>query len=128
MKISKNIFRSTFVLVLAISFMSVVSSCKKDEGPDLTTEITDDYTGVMVVSPDFTSDDYTVTVTKVNNHRIKITPEDNHASTFEVNIKEGDNGVIVSDETAITISFENNHLSYAHVSGGHAEEFSGDKQ
>ena len=130
MKNSKQFIRYAFIFMLVISFSNVISSCKKeDDTKDLTTEITANYNGVMLVAPGFQSDDYTVTVTKISNNRIKITPEDNNALSFEVDIKEGSNGAIISDESSIVIQFSSTDLSYSYVnSDSNQEQFSGTKQ
>ncbi len=129
MKKPKQFIRSAFIFILVISFSSVVSSCKKeDDTKDLTTEITTNYNGVMNVAPGFQSDDYTVTVSKISNNRIKITPEDNNASSFEVDIKEGSNGVILSDDSTIVIQFSSSDLNYTYLnSNSNQEQFSGSK-
>ena len=78
------------LLVLTIS-LSVFTSCTKDE-VDIAKEVVYVYNGTFN-STDFQSLDYDVTVTKVNNNTIKITPEDSHGTSFEVTITSGNNGV-----------------------------------
>ena len=80
------------LLVLTIS-LSIFTSCTKEkEEEDIAKEVTYVYNGTFNTT-EFQSLDYDVTVTKVDNTTIKITPEDSHGASFEVTLTSANNGV-----------------------------------
>lgn len=129
---------TTLMLVLLITLSFSLTSCDKDEqSKDLTktivTESTEhsDYVGNMAVTGAivFTNSNYKITVERIDNNTIKIIPEDSNASSFTVDLKDGANGAIVSEDATLGVSFEESEgemtLSYGYVHAGNTEVFSG---
>ncbi len=115
---------------MAVSLVTL-SSCKKDTPePDLAEKVVSTYVGDFQSST-FQSVGYKVTVTKVNNTKIKITPEDNHGTTLEVGITET-SGTYAGSTNGFVITFQEVNgvmtLNYANTTAGSTEQFSGTKQ
>jgi hypothetical protein len=90
MKIIKN---PKLLVVLVIAFsLAVFTSCTKED--DVTATVTQTYVGFFNTTAGFSSTDYKVTVTKVDNTTVKITPEDENGTEFEVAVSLGENGAV----------------------------------
>lgn len=127
----KTNFKTAIILFLSVVTLSL-TSCSEEEEKDITVEVVDTYTGVLNVADGYQSTNYSVTVTKVNNTKLKITPQDSNATAFEVDIMEGTNSAIVAVNSTATFSvtFTNTageySLSYIYTnSNDKAEEFTG---
>jgi len=106
------------------------TSCKKDDTkPDITTDIVTEsngstYNGTFN-SATIQSTDFDVVVTKVNNTKIKITPE--QGTAFEVEITE-DNGTISASENQVIFQKVNDVMTLTYNNTSAGEQFVGKKQ
>jgi len=127
MKLSKLTNPKLLVLlVLTISLLNFTSCAKDDEADDITKEIVYTYVGSFITT-DFSSVTYKVAVSKVDNTTVKITPEDNHGDSFEVNISLGGNGAVIGDANQVVFANDGNGnmaLSYKKDT----QQFAGIKQ
>ncbi len=110
------------MLFLMVAAVTIISSCTKDE-EDITAPVTKVYEGVFQNSNGFQSIDYTVTVTKVDYHTIKVTPEDSNGTAFESVIIVNALGNQVDDSAALTFSTIAGKLTLSYNRSG--EQFTG---
>lgn len=87
-------------LALCATFFLLTQSCKKDEGPDLTTSIVGTYTGTINDSVVNTSNtvhaNETVTISKVDNSHIKVTSSYSLFLDYEAELVESSTGVVLT--------------------------------
>ncbi len=118
------------LFLLAVSLLTF-SSCKKDsEKPDLAKEVVSTYEGAFQsASGTFQSTDYKVTVSKIDNTKIKIEPEDSNGTTMEVTIAESSGTYAGSaDGFAITFQEINGVMTLSYSTSATSEQFTGEKQ
>jgi len=96
-KLQINLGLIVFLALLSSSVL--LTSCSKDDDDDKTTKITATYTG-QFNTLNFQSENYKVTVKKVDDNTIKIVPEDNHGTSFEAD-------VLLMTDSGITCDVEN---------------------
>jgi len=98
------------LVVLVMSFsIAVLTSCKKEE-EDITVDVTYTYEGAFDNGNGFQSTDYEVSVTKVNYNTVKITPEDNNGTSFEVTIIPNTTTGAYADSTGEVVFAESNNV------------------
>jgi hypothetical protein len=121
-------------LLLLVFVTSVITiSCNNGNNivPDLTEDITGTYIGSLnVTSPSYQNTSYVVTVSKVTNTRVRITPQDSNASTWEQDIMKPTASTVTcvictTSQFSVTLSQNPVTLAYNYNS---AEQFSGTKQ
>lgn len=87
-------------LALCATFFLLTQSCKKDEGPDLTTSIVGTYTGTINDSVVNTSNtvhaNETVTISKVDNSHVKVTSSYSLFLDYEAELIESSTGVVLT--------------------------------
>ena len=115
-----------FLFLVAAVVLIAFSSCKKDDPvPDIAVKVISTYNGTFN-STNHQSTDYDVFVTKISNDKIKIAPEDNNGTSFEVTLKES-NGVYVSATNAVSFQEINGVMTLSY-SSSNGEQFTGKKQ
>ena len=123
-------FGITFVVIALMASSMFFTSCAKDDDIDLTIDLVGLYEGEFA-SLLATEEYYEVTVSKVDNNTVKITPEDDNGTTFEITIlNEGDGTYTCLNCSTVQITFgvsgEDVDLDYSLSSS--SEAFNGDKQ
>ena len=115
---------------LAITVGIFTTSCNNNDN-DLTENLVGTYVGEIHVLPATNVSNYTVVVTRVNDSRVKITPEDNQASTWEMDIVENSSTSYTCAECSVTqLTFDLSHSPHtiAYDYNNNAEQFTGEKQ
>ena len=115
------------LLFLMVVSLIAFTSCKKDDPkPDLAGEVAGMYKGAFQKST-YQVNGYKVTITKLENDKVKIEPEDSEGTAFELSINEIA-GKYVGSTDNVTISFSkaNEIWNLSYVYNG--EQFSGVKQ
>ena len=115
-----------FLFLVAAVVLVAFTSCKKDDdAPDLAKKVVSTYNGTFN-STNHQSTDYDVFVTKVSNDKIKIAPEDNNGTSFEVTIKES-NGTYASTTNAVSFREINGVMTLSYEISN-VEQFTGGKK
>lgn len=118
------------LLFLICTVSIIISSCNNND-TDLTENLVGTYVGEIHVLPSTNVSNYSVVVTRVNDSRVKITPQDNQASTWEMDIIENSGTSYTCDECSVTqLTFDLSHSPHtiAYNYNSNAEQFSGEKQ
>ncbi len=129
----KNSYMSkNFTLLFLFTGSLFIVSCNSNNSlPDLTTGITGTYLGsINVSSPSLQNTSYTVTVSQVNNNRVRITPSTGGATTWEMDIMKPTSNVVTcvtcgANQLTFVTSGSSISLNYNYNSN---EQFSGTKQ
>jgi hypothetical protein len=126
----KNILQ----LLILVSVISIANtSCNNGNSiiPDLTEGITGTYIGSLnVSSPSYQNTSYVVTVSKVSSTRVRITPQDSNASTWEQDIMKPTSTTVtcvVCTTNQLSIVLSQSPYTLAYNYNG-VEQFSGTKQ
>jgi hypothetical protein len=120
--------KKLFFLLFTTSI--IISSCNNNEN-DLTEKLVGTYVGEIHILPSTNVSNYTVVVTRVNDNRVKITPQDSQASTWEMDIIENSGTSYTCDGcsvTQLTFDLSHNPHTIAYNYNSNAEQFSGEKQ
>ncbi len=120
--------KKIFFLICTVSI--IISSCNTNDENDLTDNLVGTYVGEIHVLPSTNVSNYSVVVTRVNDTRVKMTPQDNQASTWELDIVENSSTSYTCAECGATqltfdLSHSPNTIAYDY---NNAEQFSGLKQ
>lgn len=123
-------FRPLLILVFVISLLN--TSCNNNTVPSITDDVTGTYIGSMnVVSPSYQNVGYVVTVTSVSATRVKITPQDNHATAWEQDVMKPSATSITCVSCGVNqLSFDLSHspATIAYNYNNNGEQFAGSKQ
>lgn len=126
-----NLLKISTRLVLLLAITALTFSSCGDEETDITVDLVGTYLGALNVGSGTQEVGYKVTVSKVNHNTVKVTPEDDKATEFEVTII-GAAGVYscVTDCNDIIVAFNVGDLvtefGYTY-SGTESEQFAGVK-
>ncbi len=114
-------------LFMAIS-LALLTSCIKTQEVDLAAQVIEEsniYKGVFN-SGTFQSVNYMVTITRINNSTIKITPEDSNGSSFEITLQEGAGGKIENSAQGQFVLSELSGNAKSLIYNINGDQFSGD--
>ena len=86
-----------YLLLLLLATSITFTDCSKDEGEDLTVEITGDYIGAYGSNPFGQISPYEVTVTRVDNNHVSIKPKSSSEfDEFEIQLERFNSSTINS--------------------------------
>jgi hypothetical protein len=120
-----------FSLLFSVISLFIVSCNSSTSIPDLTEGITGTYIGSLnVTNPSLQNTSYTVTVSKVSNSKVRVTPSTGQASTYEMDIMKPTSTLITCvacspNQLTFQTSGSSVWVSYNYNSN---EQFNGSKQ
>lgn len=120
------------LLILTFITSIIATSCNNNTVPSIADDVTGTYIGSMnVASPSYQNTSYVVTVTSVSSTRVRITPQDSHASAWEQDVMKPSSTsitcvVCTTNQLSFDLSHSPNTIAYNYSNS--AEQFSGAKQ
>lgn len=121
-----------FAITLAFATVTLLNGCNSDEAAYTVNDLVGTYVGVMNVSnPSFTNALYNVSVSKVSNTTVRITPSTSAASTWTaalINISGTFTCTVSCLQEQITFTYQQNRWVVAYNYGSNNEQYSGTKQ
>ena len=123
-------FHPLLFLTFIISLVTI--SCNNNTVPSITDGVTGTYIGnINVASPSYQNTSYVVTVTSVSSTRVRITPQDGHATAWEQDVMKPSSTSItclVCTTNQLTFDLSHSPKTIAYNYSNSAEQFSGTKQ